>query len=78
MPYYLFVVTSIDDRHKTAELINRYEKFRDAKTEAKRLRSEQPLPDNQIYKINFSATEAEAEKAVTEYREEPVAKEWEK
>ena len=78
MPYFLFIVTSMDDRHKSAELVSQYEKFRDAKNEAKRLRMEQPLSDNQVYKINFSATEGEAEKAVTEYREEPVAKEWEK
>ena len=78
MPYYIFIVTTNDANQKSATLVSQYEKFRDAKNEAKRLRAEQPLEDNQIYKINFSATETEAEKALTEFREEPIAKEWEK
>ena len=78
MPYYIFIVTTNDASQKAATLVSQYEKFRDAKNEAKRLRVEQPLEDNQVYKINFSATEAEAEKALTEFREEPIAKEWEK
>lgn len=78
MPYYIFIVTTNDASQKSATLVSQHEKFRDAKNEAKRLRAEQPLEDNQIYKINFSATEAEAEKALTEFREEPIAKEWEK
>ena len=78
MPYFIFVVTSKETGHKSATLVNQFEKFRDAKNEVKRLRSESPLDDGQIYKINFSATEAAAEQALTETREEPIAKEWEK
>ena len=78
MPYYIFIVKNAGASQKTATLVDQYEKFRDAKTEVKRLRIEQPLADDSFYKINFSPTEAEAEKAVTEYREEPIAKEWEK
>lgn len=78
MPYFIFVVTSNANNRKSATLVDSYEKFRDAKTEVKRLRAEQPLEENSIYKINFSATESGAEKALTEYREEPIAKEWEK
>lgn len=78
MPYFIFVVTSSESGRKSAALVSQYEKFRDAKNEVKRLRSEKPLDDNQIYKINFSATEMEAEQALTETREEPIAKEWEK
>ena len=78
MPYFIFVVTSNEANRKTATLVSQHEKFRDAKNEVKRLRIEQPLDADQIYKINFSATEAEAEKALTEFREEPIAKEWEK
>jgi hypothetical protein len=78
MPYFIFVVTSKESGHKSARLVKQFEKFREAKNEVKRLRSEKPLDDNQIYKINFSATEMEAEQALTETREEPIAKEWEK
>jgi hypothetical protein len=78
MPYFIFVVTSNEANRKSAALVSQYEKFRDAKNEVKRLRVESPLEDNQIYKVNFSATEAEAERALTEFREQPIAKEWEK
>ena len=78
MPYFIFVVTSNETGRKSATLVSQFEKFRDARNEVKRLRSEKPLDDGQIYKINFSATETEAEQALTETREEPIAKEWEK
>ncbi|HSG11515.1 MAG: hypothetical protein OEY45_06115 [Gammaproteobacteria bacterium] len=78
MPYFIFVVTSNESNRKSATLVTAYENFREAKNEVKRLRKEQPLEQNQIYKINFSPTEAQAEKELTEYREEPIAKEWEK
>ncbi|MDX1697173.1 MAG: hypothetical protein R3308_02755 [Thiohalobacterales bacterium] len=79
MPYYIFILTSSESSNrKTAELVSTYDNFRDAKKEVKRLRIEQPLDANSIYKINFSPSEAEAERAITEYREEPIAKEWEK
>ncbi|MGB5259960.1 MAG: hypothetical protein WBO34_05485 [Gammaproteobacteria bacterium] len=78
MPYFIFIVTSNAANQKSATLVSEYEKFRDAKDEVKRLRVDSPLEDNQIYKINFSPTEAEAERALTEFREQPIAKEWEK
>ena len=79
MPYYIFVVTSSETSNKkSAAFISEYETFKDAKNEVKRLRIEKPLDANQIYKINFSGSEAEATKALTDYREEPVAREWEK
>ena len=78
MPYFIFIVTTNEARQKSATPVSQHEKFRDAKNEVKRLRVEEPLDENQIYKINFSATEAAAEKALTEFREEPIAKEWEK
>ena len=78
MPYYIFIVTGSEGTRKTATLVSEYDTFKAAKTEVKRLRSDQPLPDNQVYRINFSPSEAAAEKALTEVREEPIAKEWEK
>ena len=77
MPYYIFVVAG-EGRNKTAKLLNQYEHYREAKAETKRLRTEEPLADDQAYRINFSASEAGAEKNLTEYREEPIVKEWEK
>ena len=78
MPYFIFIVTSTESNRKSATLVTAYANFREAQNEVKSLRKEQPLEENQIYKINFSPTEALAEKELTEHREEPIAKECEK
>ena len=79
MPYYLYIVTSSKTSNaKSVSLVSEFEVFKTAKNEAKRLRAEQPLADNQIYKIIFAEDTATAEQSLTEYREEPIAKEWEK
>ncbi len=79
MPYYLYIVTSKESSgSKSVSLVNEFEAFREAKNEAKRLRAEQPLENNQIYKIIFAGDTTEAEQILKEHREEPIAKEWEK
>ncbi len=79
MPYYIYIVkTSESSNTKSVSMVSEFEVFRTAKNEVKRLRAEAPLADNQIYKIIFAENTAEAEKSLTEYREEPIAKEWEK
>jgi len=79
MPYYIYIVTTIDTTtKKSVEPVSEFENFKQAKTEVRRLRAEQPLQDNQSYKVMFAESNAEAEQRLIEYREEPVAKEWEK
>ena len=79
MPYYIYTVTVKDQATlKKAALVNEFEKFKAAKSEVRQLRSEKPLDEGQSYKIIFADDQAEAEKKVTEIREEPIAREWEK
>ena len=79
MPYYLYIVTSQESTDsKSLSFVTEFGDFRAAKSEAKRLRAENPLPDGQIYKIIFAADRPEAEKSLLEHREEPIAREWEK
>jgi len=79
MPYYIYIITTQDSSNtKSLSLVGEYDSFKSAKTEVKRLRVEVPLTDNRIYKIIFAADQAEAEKNLKEYREEPIAREWEK
>ena len=79
MPYYIYIVTTIDTTtKKSVERVSEFENFKLAKTEVRRLRAEQPLQDNQSYKIIFAEDTAQAEQRLVEYREEPIAKEWEK
>lgn len=79
MPYYIYIVTDTGTgAKKSVEHVSAYENFKLAKTEVRRLRTETPLNDDQAYKIIFAADTAEAEQRLVEYREEPIAKEWEK
>ena len=79
MPYYIYTVTVKDSAAmKKAVLVNEFEKFKAAKSKARQLRSEKPLEEGQSYKIMFADNTAEAEQKVTEIREQPIAREWEK
>lgn len=79
MPYYIYIVTSLETAStKAVKLVTEYENFKLAKVEVRRLRSEEKLQDNQAYKIIFADDTAQAEQRLSEFREEPVAKEWEK
>jgi len=79
MPYYIYIVTTTDTGTKrSAEHVSEFDDFKLAKTEVRRLRSEESLEDKQSYRVIFAADTAEAEKHLLEYREEPIAKEWEK
>ena len=79
MPYYIYIVTSHGTATtRSAKLVREYENFRFAKTEVRRLRSEEQLEEKQAYKIIFADDVAQAEQRLTEFREEPIAREWEK
>jgi len=79
MPYYIYIVTSHDTAStRSVERVREYENFKLAKTEVRRMRSEEQLQENQAYKIIFADDTAQAEQRLTEFREEPVAREWEK
>jgi len=79
MPYYLFKISSRDsiDLVKDLELLEVFEAFRDAKTEAKKLRSEQ-AEDGFSYKVMFADNQLSAEEQLLEKREKPVLMEHER
>jgi len=79
MSYYIYIVTSHDTTStRSVKLVREYENFKLAKTEVRRLRSETQLEETQAYKIIFADDIAQAEQRLTEFREEPIAREWEK
>ena len=79
MPYYLFKIRHNDklDLVKELELLDVFEVFRAAKTEAKRLRAEQS-GDAASYKVMFAETQLSAEEQLLEKREKPVIMEHER
>jgi len=79
MPYYIYIVrTSEPGSNKPVSLVSEFDNFKQAKAEVRRLRSEIPLEDTLGYKIIFAEDTAEAEQKLSEFREQPIAKEWEK
>ena len=79
MPYYLFKITSSEsfDLVKDLELLQVFDAFRDAKTEAKRLRSQQ-AEDGFSFKVMFADNQLSAEEQLLEKRDKPVLMEHER
>jgi hypothetical protein len=79
MPYYIYTVTRGETGNsKSVSYVSEFDNFKDAKAEVRRLRIEAPPEPASGYKIMFAEDRAEAEQRLTEYREQPIAKEWEK
>jgi len=79
MPYYIYIVSSSETgNQKSVSYVSEFDNFKVAKTEVRRLRADAPLESSQGYKVMFAEDRAEAEQRLTEYREQPIAKEWEK
>lgn len=79
MPYYVYKMNEgVSSMVKNLECLDEFEAFRDAKNFARSKRSEQPKDDPAIIKVIFAANQLAAEEMLTEKREEPILREWEK
>ena len=78
MPYYVYKIsTGSAGIVKNLELLNQFDVYKDAKALARELRA--AGTDNRTsVKLIFAQTELEAEQRLTEVREQPVLREWEK
>ena len=79
MPYFVFKVTSQEGMTliKNLELLNEFEKFKDAKAYARDLRVS--VDDEQVnIKVYFADNQLLAEEQLLEHREKPVTMEHEK
>ena len=79
MPYYLFKISTSDklDLLKDLELLDVFDAFRAAKTEARRLRAQQ-TGDGPSFKIIFADNQLSAEEQLLEKRDQPVLMEHER
>ncbi len=79
MPYFIYKVTQASaPGDRGVELQHRFNVFKEAKLKARSLRGEQDSEDKNVIKIIFADNEDEAGKRLTEVRETPILKEWEK
>jgi hypothetical protein len=79
MPYYVFRISdSAGGFVKQLDLLDTYEKFRDAKVFAKEQRKDMKSDDTSIIKVMFAENQLSAEEQLQEKREQPIVMEWEK
>jgi hypothetical protein len=72
MPYYLYRVTQLGPV-KQLEKISQFDVFKDASTEAKRIRKTSDLPAGTLAKVVFAENELQAEDLLNQVREgEPL------
>ncbi|MGD9788115.1 MAG: hypothetical protein AB7U30_09210 [Sulfuricellaceae bacterium] len=71
MPYYVYKV--IEGPFKQLEVLNQFEKFREASSWAKARRGEIPAGENYLVKVIFAENELQAEDLLMQVREkEPI------
>lgn len=79
MPYYVYKMNEgVSSMIKNLECLDEFESFKEAKNLARIRRSEQDSEDKAVYKVIFAANQLAAEEMLTEHREEPILREWEK
>ena len=79
MPYYVYLIKpGVTNLVKDLEKVSEYENFKEAKTFVKDKRSGQDGDEAVTYKIIFAENVLEAEERLSEQREEPILREWEK
>jgi hypothetical protein len=79
MPYYVYLIKpGITNLVKDLEKVSEFENFKEAKAFVKEKRSGQDGDEPVNYKIIFAENALEAEERLSEYREAPILREWEK
>jgi len=78
MPYFVYKITDSNSNEQNLELQTSFDDYRDARDLARSMRAEQNANDSVIIKIIFADNEQEAEARLTETREAPILREWEK
>ncbi len=79
MSYFVFhLIKGSNGVVREAELKNSFPEYKDAKAYARRLREERDLKDVSDIKIMFADNEEMAEAKLTENRDAPILREWEK
>ncbi len=79
MPYYVYLIKpSVTNLVKDLEKISEFESFKEAKTFVKDKRSSQGGDEGVTYKIIFAKNVLQAEEQLSEQREAPILREWEK
>jgi len=78
MPYFVFKITrGSTGQLKALELLDRFDVYKAARDHARGLRARETEARTTI-KLIFAENEAQAEEQLTQAREQPILREWEK
>lgn len=79
MPYYVYQIENAQmDLLKQLQLVDQFDKFKDAKTYARQLREELGEESETVIKVMFADNQLQAEEQLLEKREKPIVMEHEK
>lgn len=79
MPYYIYhVKQNPGSVVRQLQLASKFDNYRLAKSEIRKLRTTQPQQNGEKWKMVFAESELQAEEMLQEKRQEPVLMEWEK
>jgi hypothetical protein len=78
MPYFVYKITDSNSNEHNLDLQKSFDTYREARSLARSMRAELDAGDSVIVKIIFADDEQEAEERLTETREAPILREWEK
>jgi hypothetical protein len=78
MPYFVYKITDSNSNEQNLNLLKSFDAYREARLLARSMRAELDAGDAVMIKIIFADNEQEAEERLTETREAPILREWEK
>jgi len=79
MPYYVYkILPTVSSIVKNMEQVAEFDIFKKAKTFAYEQRAELAEGDETVFKIIHAKNSLQAEELLSEKREEPILREWEK
>ena len=79
MPYFVYKISpTVANLIKPMEKLAEFENYKQARTHARDLRTEGNQDEGEIFKVIFADNTLDAEEKLTEIREQPIVREWEK
>lgn len=79
MPYYVYLIKpGVTNLVKNLEKVSDFENFKQAKNFVKEKRADQDEDKSLTYKIIFADNALQAEERLSEQRDAPILREWEK
>lgn len=77
--YYVYKISpTVANLVKPMDLLNEFENFKDARNFAREQRQNPAHDPQDTFKVIFADNALDAEEKLSEFREQPIMKEWEK